>query len=313
MKIVNEQVERLSMHLPLVSIVVCTLNRKDSLNECLAHLVKIAYPESRYEILVVDGGSTDGTKDLVKKNFPNVRFIVDERKGVSYARNTGAENTRGEIVVYTDDDCIVGKDWLRNLIAEFSNPKIGAVGGPVRLLHPEKIPRRFLVRTALGVYDLGESVRTTRNVRKLITANMAVRREVFHKINFDTELGREGKALFALEDIDFCESLLEHGYGLLYTPDALVYHNINVSRVNMKYLMMSAIYGGVSLYFMKKKRAKSRINLFASLLRYMPGNLLLFLQNRTTENLCFLIGKIVACFAFLKDISNWSVVRITDH
>jgi len=262
---------------------------------------------------VVDGGSTDGTKGLVKKNFPDIRFMLDERPGVSYARNTGAENARGEIVAYTDDDCIVGKDWLRNLIAEFSNPKIGAVGGPVRLLHPEAIPRKLLVRSALGIYDFGESIRTARNVRELITANMAVRREVFHKIKFDTELGRKGKALFDAEDIDFCEALLEHGYELLYTPDALVYHNINVSKVNMKYVMMRAVYGGVSLYLMKKKRAKSRINILSSLLRYMPGNLLLFLQNRTTENLCFLIGRIVACFAFLKDTSNWSVARITDH
>jgi GT2 family glycosyltransferase len=307
MKIVNEQVERLSIHLPLVSIVVCTLNRKDSLNDCLAHLFKTAYPKSRYEIIVVDGGSADGTKDLVKKNFPDVRFIVDERKGVSYARNTGAENARGEIVAYTDDDCIVGKDWLRNLIAEFSNPKIGAVGGPVRLLHPENIPRKLLVRSALGIYDLGECIRTTRNVRELITANMAVRHEVFHKVKFDTELGRKGKELFDAEDIDFCESLLEHGYELLYTPGALVYHNINVSKVNMKYVMMRATCGGVSLYLMKKKRAKSTINIFASLLRSMPGNLLLFLQNRTTENFCFLISRISACFAFLRDPSNWHI------
>jgi len=145
------------MQLPFVSIVVCTLNRKDSLNECLAHSVKIAYPKSRYEIIVVDEGSTDGTDELVKKKFPNVRFILDERKGVSYARNKGAENARGEIVAYTHDDRSVRKDWLRSLITGFSHPKIGAVGGPVRLLHPEKIPRKLLVRAALGIYDLGDN------------------------------------------------------------------------------------------------------------------------------------------------------------
>jgi GT2 family glycosyltransferase len=284
--------------MPFVSIVVCSLNRKSSLKECLINLSKIDYSKTRYEIIVVDGGSTDGTDYLMKKHFPDARFVLDTRIGISHARNTGAKNAKGLFVAYTDDDCVVSKDWLRNLIAGFSSEKIGAVGGPVRLLHPESIHQKLLAKAALGLYDIGEG---TCEVKTLITSNMAVRREVFQKIEFDTKLGRRGSALYDLEDIGFCESLLEHGYKLLYTSDALVFHNIDIRKANMRYILTRALRGGISLYFMRKKRAKSRKEIFAGLLQRIPGNLLLFVEKPGIENLYLVARNVTACLTSLNE------------
>jgi glycosyltransferase involved in cell wall biosynthesis len=73
------------------------------------------YPKCSYEVIIVDGGSTDGTEELIKE-FPNIRFITEKEHGLAYARNKGVELARGSIIAYTDDDCMVDKFWLRNLV-----------------------------------------------------------------------------------------------------------------------------------------------------------------------------------------------------
>jgi glycosyltransferase involved in cell wall biosynthesis len=78
---------------------------------------------------MLDGGSTDGTAEVVKESFPDCSFIVEKRSGTSYARNIGAEKSEGQFTVYTDNDCIVQWSWLRNLIANFTSPRIVTIGG----------------------------------------------------------------------------------------------------------------------------------------------------------------------------------------
>jgi len=272
------------MHYPYISVIVCTLNRKSSLKKCLTELLNVDYPKSRYEIIVVDGGSVDGTVDMLKKEFPQVRCIIEERIGVSYARNRGIENANGNIIAFTDDDCIVTRNWLHELASSFSSADIGAVGGPVRFLH--HIPPKILVKAALGGYDLGEKKEF---VKFLITSNMAIKSEIARKIRFDTKLGRRGNMLFDNEDIDFCEKISRMGYRLLYNPKAVVYHDINLKRVNTRYILLRAIYSGISLYLMKKKYVKSRIKLFRDTARSTFGMFLLFLCKRKMENFYFFV------------------------
>ncbi|MCP8317540.1 MAG: glycosyltransferase, partial [archaeon] len=189
--------------LPFVSVVVPTFNRKKLLENCLNSLFKMDYPGSKFEVIVVDGGSTDGTKVMVHRKFPKVRFILEKRKGRSFARNTGWKRAKGQIVAYTDDDCVIDECWLRILVSGFDSREIGGVGGPVfLLLHPKSICERFH-GTPVGNFYLGERKILA---KELITANLAVRREVFEKNRFDTSLA------YDLEDIDFCRSLMEAGY-----------------------------------------------------------------------------------------------------
>lgn len=285
------------MHYPFVSVVVCTLNRKNLLKKCLNKLLNLNYPKSKYEIIVVDGGSVDGTISMLRKEFPNIKYIVEKRAGVSYARNKGLESARGDIVAFTDDDCIVTKNWLRNLVIGFSSNEVGAVGGPVCFLQQEKIPRKFLVKAALGGYDLGEK---RRFAKFLITSNMAVKREVFQNIKFDVTLGRKGNMLFDNEDIEFCEKILRMGYRLLYNPKAIVYHIIDFKkRVNMRYILRRSIYSGISLYIMRKKYLESKKNFLKNAVRNTVGSFFLFLQKQTVENFYFFVRNLTSCFAFL--------------
>ena len=130
-----------SNNFPLVSIVIPTLNRRTQLRNCLNSLLEINY--SNFEVVVVDNGCTDDTEEMVRRDFSNVNFIFEKKKGVVFARNAGSKFAKGEIIAYTDDDCIVDPNWISELVSGFSSPKIGAVGGPVFHLHPELIPEKF--------------------------------------------------------------------------------------------------------------------------------------------------------------------------
>lgn len=244
--------------MPLVSIVICTYNRKNLLRDCLNSVYAQAYPKSNFELIIVDGGSTDGTEELCK-GFPQIRFITESRHGLAYARNKGAELARGSIVVYTDDDCIVDNHWLKNLVAGFQfSESIVGVGGPVYPLHPEIIPKKILVKAALGLFDKGEFIKP---VRSFLTSNSAFKREIFKSIKFDETLGvtRKGKLILCGEDTDFCYALIASGHKLLYTPHAKVYHQISKERVRVPYIVRRAIHSGISTAISLKKEKRTRI------------------------------------------------------
>jgi GT2 family glycosyltransferase len=202
-------------------------------------------------------GSTDGTKELGKE-FPQIRFIVESKHGLAYARNKGAEIAQGSIIAYTDDDCIVDKNWLKSLVACFHFSKnIMGVGGPVYPLHTEIIPKKIHVKAALGLYDEGENIKLTQGI---ITSNSAFKKEIFKTIKFDETLGvtRRGKLVLCGEDTAFCQSITNSGYGLLYTPQAKVYHQIPSERIKIPYIVKHALHGGITKtrIFLNKKQSR---------------------------------------------------------
>jgi glucosyl-dolichyl phosphate glucuronosyltransferase len=228
---------------PYFSIVICTFNRKKYLQDCLDSIFSTDYPKNEYEVIIIDGGSSDGTIQL-SKEYP-VKFFTEHVPGLAHARNKGAELAVGSMVVYTDDDCVVDKNWLSNLKSGFQNyPSIMAAGGPVVPLHPEIIPRQLFIKPALGLLDEGSEIK---QVDGLITGNLAFRRKFFGKIKFDENFrnSRKSKLLIGGEDTDFCRSIISNGGVMLYLPTAKVYHQVFVKRLRVSYVMKHAITGGV--------------------------------------------------------------------
>ena len=247
----------MSQNTPFVSVVVCTYNRIILLKSCLNSIYAQDYPKSNFEVIIVDGGSTDGTEELCKA-FPQIRFITENRFGLAYARNKGAELAQGSIIAYTDDDCIVDKGWLRNLIAGFQfSENVMGVGGPVYPLHPEIIPEKIHVKAALGLFDDGENTKLTDGI---ITSNSAFKKEIFKTIKFDVTLGitRRGNLILSGEDTDFCQKIVDSGYKLSYMPHAKVYHRIHKERIRIPYIMKRAVHSGISKTrrFLNKKQSR---------------------------------------------------------
>src|SRR5207302_2806249 len=112
---------------PRVSVVVCAYNAERTMEACLASLEALDYPD--YEVIVVNDGSKDRTLEISER-FPFCRIISQENKGLSAARNVGAEAATGEIVAYTDSDCVADSDWLTYLVGTIEAGDLAACGGP---------------------------------------------------------------------------------------------------------------------------------------------------------------------------------------
>jgi len=165
---------------------------------------------------VNDGG--DARVEELARAYESIRYLAVEHGGLSAARNTGAAAAGGEILVYTDDDCIAEADWLKWIVKLFSeDPKIGAVGGP-NIPPPAETPRQARVAAAPGgpVHVLLSDTRA----EHLPGCNFAVRKSVYEEVGGFNPVFRS-----AGDDVDFCWRVLAAGYELGFHPAAFVWHH----------------------------------------------------------------------------------------
>lgn len=123
---------------PQVSIIIITFNSEDTIDKCMSSVFKVDYPRDKYEVIVVDAGSTDRTLEIVKK-FPVDKLIVEEGALRGKARNIGVREARGEIVAMVDSDLSsVDNDWLSRAVREFDDPYVALVRGADLVLLPSE-------------------------------------------------------------------------------------------------------------------------------------------------------------------------------
>ena len=207
-----------------VSIVICTVNRADALERCLASVARLQLPPTAtLELIVVDNNSTDGTKAVIEAFKPDaaiaVRGMFEEKRGKSHALNLALSATTADVVFFTDDDCVLRHDLVVRLVEEFSaHPELDGIGGRVELLDPLDLP------IAIQLRDSRAELTSITQVFGLIPGcNMAYRRRVIDRIGgFDTRLG-PGTPRVA-EDADFVYRSLKAGFRLGYVPDIVIYH-----------------------------------------------------------------------------------------
>src|SRR5437868_5174302 len=198
---------------PRVSVVVCAYNAERTMDQCLASLAVLNYPD--YEVVVVNDGSRDRTLELAE-SYDYCRIISQPNKGLSAARNVGAEAATGEIVAYTDSDCVADPDWLTYLVARMEAGNLVACGGPN---FPP--PEDDLVPAAVAVAPGGPThVLISDEVAEHIAGcNMAFRRDVLLQLGgFDPVYRAAG------DDVDICWRFQDAGYTIGFSPAAVVWH-----------------------------------------------------------------------------------------
>ena len=198
---------------PKASVVVCSYNGAKTLDRCLTSLKEINYPN--YEVILVDDGSTDDTQEIAARH-PWVKNIRQENKGLSFARNVGAHASGGDVIVYTDSDCMADPDWLYYLMGTLLSGDYAGVGGPN--ISP---PAENWVQACVSAAPGGPNhVLLTDVVAEHIPGcNMAFHRWAFDQVGgFDPEYRKAG------DDVDFCWRLQQSGGVIAFSPAAIVWH-----------------------------------------------------------------------------------------
>lgn len=199
---------------PKVSVVVCSYNGGATLRECLDSLMRLDYPD--YEVILVDDGSTDHTPEIAK-DFPQVVCIRQENRGLSVARNVGAFQATGEIVAYTDSDCVADEHWLRYLVQAMRDQNVEAIGGPNITPPSDGIVARCI---AASPGNPSHVMLDDHYAEHVPGCNLAIRRDVLLELGgFDAQFRQAG------DDVDICWRLLDAGMRIGYAASAMVWHH----------------------------------------------------------------------------------------
>jgi len=202
---------------PFISVVIPTYNRSNILPRCLDSLFNQTYPKDLYEVIIVNDGSKDNTENILKENEKmapcGFTWITQQNQGIASATNSGISRSKGDLICFTGDDCIVEYNWITNLVNGFIDDSIGAVGGKVISYQTITPIQQFIEES--GVLDQENFIK--RNM--LITGSAAYRRNIL------TDIHGLDNHLNACLDLDISIKTQLLGYKLKYVHDAVVHHD----------------------------------------------------------------------------------------
>lgn len=198
---------------PMVSVVICAYNAERTMRPCLESLRKLDYPN--FEVVIVDDGSRDTTAEIAM-DFPEFRLIRQPNKGLSVARNVGMRAAYGELIAYTDSDCVVDPHWLTLMVRAMCEHHFDGCGGPNYAPHEEG----WVEACCAASPGAPCHVLTGDNrAEHLAGCNMIYRRTALEAIGgFDPQFTAAG------DDVDICWRMLDAGYALGFCPAAFVWH-----------------------------------------------------------------------------------------
>jgi len=205
---------------PRVSIIIPVKNGAAKIKDLLDSLMHVDYDRDKLEIIVVDGGSTDSTREIVSK-YP-VKLVVEKKPGVNAARNTGIKVSTGEVIAFTDHDCVVPKDWVKKIVKNLQHPEVGCVGGQI-LRYNDEFLARYADESIIPVMRIFKKKTLLSRISSPayypVGCNFAVKREAIEKTGFFDE-----RFEYGFDELEFAERVCEKGYKILLTPEIIVKH-----------------------------------------------------------------------------------------
>jgi len=205
---------------PSLSIIVPVLNMGRTIRATMESLIKLDYPRSNLEIIVVDGKSGDDTRKIVQE-YP-VALVDQEGTGLNAARNTGIKYSSGEILAYTDGDCVVPPDWAKKIARNFNDPSIGFVGGTMEGYDRTNLLSNYMDES-LFQSKPGFRIRVETTDLQLMQfpagANMAFRRRSLARVKFFDE-----NITYGFDDLQPVEAMGFKGFRIVLDPDVNILH-----------------------------------------------------------------------------------------
>jgi cellulose synthase/poly-beta-1,6-N-acetylglucosamine synthase-like glycosyltransferase len=212
------------MKYPFVSVVVGIRNEEKFIGECIESLLNLDYPRNSYEIIIVDGMSTDKTRDIVQK-YP-VKLLLNEKKNVAAARNLGVKNARGELVAFTDGDCKVDPQWLKALICEMRKApdEVVCFGGPNLIFDTDPVFGRVVGYSQESFLGSGGSAQSKNSTKKHYVGSLPNCNAMYKKTAIQ-EVGGFDERFVVGQDGDLNYRIGKKGNRFLYIPEAQVLHH----------------------------------------------------------------------------------------
>jgi len=276
---------------PKTSIVITVKNEARNINRLLDSIFSLDYPE--YEVILVDGGSTDGTFEIINSiSRQDVKVMQAVNSTPAEGRNKGLEVAEGEIIAFTDGDCIVRRDWLKNAVKIFLERKenIGCIGGPI--FPYSGLPKlSYMILNSLANPLINASSptfsqnKTEKYVNYVPASNAIFLKEAIEKV------GGFSPDLRFCEDVDLCYKIRKAGYKILFSPNVAVEHNWKVSSFRSLLNYMVKYGAGRAISIRKKPYLFSILTIIPSLLLISIPTLTLvsILLNNLTTKLLFLL------------------------
>jgi glucosyl-dolichyl phosphate glucuronosyltransferase len=224
-----------------LSVIICTRNRAEDLANCL-HELSIQSREFRdVEIIVVDNGSTDNTREVVERFRRNslspINYTVEAREGLCAARNRGRAAATGEILAYIDDDAVPHPGWIAAIREHFAQKLSDCIAGRVEVRTQGSLPEWFMPNLLhiLGRTDYGENKRLLKFPECPTGCNFALRGDVFDKtVWFDERL------TYYYDEVEFFARVSATGLQTMYRSDVAIDHCISPARLSKSSLRKKA-------------------------------------------------------------------------
>ena len=249
-----------------LSIVISTYNNAASLERALKSVAMQDADKSIWECVVVNNNSTDDTAERVAAfakahSDINIKLVDEPQQGLSYARNRGIAESKGQFIAFIDDDETINEGFVSAYIDLFRNHGAFVGSGALKVCYETARPKwmsYYTEKMIANPLDLGSEIITITRTITPTGGNMAFNREVFNLYgNFDTNLGRKGGELFGGEENDLFERIRDLGERIFYTPHAIAYHHISDKKLTPEYFDKLSSGVGVS----KRMRAEKRDSL----------------------------------------------------
>lgn len=248
-----------------VSVVICSRNRARQLAEVLESASRMHVPDGlAWELVVIDNGSSDNTSDVAlsfSDRIP-VRVVREDVPGLSNARNRGVAEARGEYICWTDDDVVIGRDWMSSYVAAFrKHPEAVVFGGRViPFLEGGNTPLWFEmgkfsqpVCSLLAYRDFGDQETELSFEGNMVPygANYAIRASEQREYRYDPSLGVSPTHKMLGEEVDVISKILKRGFKGWWVPGSRVEHIIPASRQTKSYLYEYHFLAGATMMHMR--------------------------------------------------------------
>jgi len=253
--------------IPFFSIIIPTYNRPKELFGCLQSLTKLHYPRDRFEVIVVDDGSPTPLEKVVSPFLKEiaVTLVSQSNRGPGAARNSGADRAKGDIIAFTDDDCMPAREWLVRLATRFGTVTDHAIGGRTLNGLPNNV---FSTASQVHVDYLYRYYNVNGNEARFFSSNnLAVPTSLFR------EMGGFDVSLVTGEDREFCDRWLHFGYRMIYDPEVIVYHAHALTLSGFWRQHFNYGRGAFRFHQVRDRRCQQRIRMeplafYLNLLRY---------------------------------------------